>query len=377
MGTWSASSSYYESITKSSFEVRASMFLGTDSEGGYARECQGGCDTLGKGSDASMYLYFDINFKVPIVGVDTRQGTEGWAGPYSVLLPDFPVDSSSDSMGCSAGMKLRYVKSRTTDLLQMPLGYNLTEDLSDYTNFLGPNAVKNMAATQGGGEGWEENPWGEGGTCEGGDVKPVLPVMEWYKGCKGKDGKEAMRVKFFYHLLVYPEIDTQLWKTLSKWAADKSKPLISGPYCMNGQLKAFSFDLVFDSFSGNPSMNFNSGCVPGTPCRPPWVRGGSEGAEDPDIHQEQKAEINLRLSLYLGIGCVGLLGGCVGLACYVRALKARLENWGGDSRTSDDDSLLGLLEYERFNKETGANATAAGEDGGEEVQKGYRNSITF
>ena len=146
---------------------------------------------------------------------------------------------------------------------------------------------------------------------------------------------------------------------------------------MNGQLKAFSFDLVFDSFSGNPSMNFNSGCVPGTPCRPPWVRGGSEGAEDPDIHQEQKAEINLRLSLYLGIGCVGLLGGCVGLACYVRALKARLENWGGDSRTSDDDSLLGLLEYERFNKETGANATAAGEDGGEEVQKGYRNSITF
>ena len=148
-----------------------------------------------EGGDASLYFYFDINFKVPIIGVDTQQGTGGWAGPYTVLLPDFTVDPTSDSMGCTSGMKLRYVNSLTTSLLQMPLEYNLTEDLADYTNFLGPHSVQNMAEIQGTGEGWEENPWGGGGTCEGGDVKPVLPVMEWYKGCKGKDGKETMRVK--------------------------------------------------------------------------------------------------------------------------------------------------------------------------------------
>jgi len=40
------------------------------------------------GSDASVYMYFHIDFRVPFMKLDTHQGTEGWVGPFSVLLPD-------------------------------------------------------------------------------------------------------------------------------------------------------------------------------------------------------------------------------------------------------------------------------------------------
>ena len=73
--------------------------------------------------------------------------------------------------------------------------------------------------------------------------------MEWYLKEEGEEGGEEdrMRVKFYYHLLVYPDISSQLHKSLTKWAADPHKPTISGPYCFQDELRAFSFDLVFDS----------------------------------------------------------------------------------------------------------------------------------
>ena len=40
-------------------------------------------------------------------------------------------------------------------------------------------------------------------TCENGDAKPVLPLIEFYK-----DEEDKLSVTFKYHLFVYPDGDT-------------------------------------------------------------------------------------------------------------------------------------------------------------------------
>ena len=154
-------------------------------------------------------------------------------------------------------------------------------------------------------------------TCTNGDARPILPLIEFYL-----DDDEKLRIKFRYHLFVYPDGDT-LQSKFSDWAADPTKP-VSGPYCWNGDPnKGYTFDFNFDS--GNPSdlVNFNAGCVDGIPddaCVPPNLMG-CEGGAEADIHSTQSATLDLSLTFYLAVGCALLAACTVCLGCWVRRLK--------------------------------------------------------
>lgn len=120
-----------------------------------------------------------------------------------------------------------------------------------------------------------------------------------------------------------------------------TKPaLITGPYCFNGALQAYTIDLNFAKQGQDPAWQFVKGCVDGLPC---WHDAPSDnGGNHPAIPDATSSAILKWVDKYLG--ATGLIAVSVllvislicnmRLCCKVRAKRRQLQE---QSQTQDEE----------------------------------------
>ena len=150
------------------------------------------------GGDASAYFTMGVTFNIPEVGIENYAiGTNGWAGPYPVFLPDNgdPLTGSN-----STTTAIRYANGYQTSILQPPDGCDFV-NYDDCMALFGPEAVKSTIDIQNV-KGIEEDPNAYAlGTCAIGNAKPVLPRLN-FEYIMNKDGVEVLDTSFSFKLFV-------------------------------------------------------------------------------------------------------------------------------------------------------------------------------
>jgi len=358
MGTWTASATFEsDTSSKDGMSMHISTFITGDTAGVYKLGC--GCDSMEnnevcgtikayenqefsgyyhceaiektyepnehgyrvKGGDALVYFNFGTRFKIAEFGVDEYVTTNGWVGPFSILLPD---DDSGDGRGGNR-TALRYLSTPLTDLLAMPWGYNVTDSKSDFPRLFGPYAVN--ATTQIQAKDVEDPFIKQYDTCDNGDAAPVLPLIGFTY-----DEQDKLNVKFKYQAFTYSGTDTIVYKLKIMEKLKKKGFPIKGPYCFNGEKVAYTVDFDFDSLSPAKNVNFDSGCVEGYPCQPDLMDAFQIGSSD--IHAQQKATIELQITIYFIIATAVLfLMLCASLCwtCAVQRKHKEVEMIRGDA----------------------------------------------
>ena len=81
-------------------------------------------------------------------------------------------------------------------------------------------------------------------TCKNGDVKPILPLLDF-----SFDDSGQLDVKFHFHVFTYPAPGSPMRLVFPQ--LKKNGWPVSGPYCYNGALTGWTLDFDFDSTVGN------------------------------------------------------------------------------------------------------------------------------
>lgn len=255
--------------------------------------CYSMSDSIVDWSD--MAVFFNLGTQIDAgspFNVHTQESTGGWVGPYNVILAknnSMIGEMTDEGEQIVDSYTMKYVTSPNTPYLKMPDDCNLLE-YTDFYNYLGPGSVNNTAQEQIEYE-FDENydPYADYyDTCENGDVKPILPMIQ-FNFLKDDDRRrynETVQVKVDYKILTFPT--NPMFGDLVP-AFKKHGAPISGPYCWgDNKDRAYSVDFYFDSQAEHPDdrIHFYHACIEGLPCIPPAVEdcnctGGSEIRKEP------------------------------------------------------------------------------------------------
>jgi hypothetical protein len=332
-GSWSAEAEFYSDTDKDTpvLQMYVVSHITCDQNHPYAREC--GCDTLNsnqvcnyrttyanhhfpgtnfcldiedsmrpnqfgfrvQGGDAVMYFTFGVSLKFPLFNVDKFVTTNNWMGPYTLLLPDNNLQQGGDNVTNTGGnlTAIRYVSTAVSDMISQPYGYNVTVDPPDFTRLFGQQAINATLQTQHKLQALLDantDPYAYALACDNGDVKPLLPLLDFYH-----DANDEFQVKFKYQTFIYPDNEWER-KLFNTWIKDGYP--IKGPYCWNGELQGYFLDFNFDTAKPNKNLNFKSGCFNNTPCVPEFMNDcGAAGSADISIPAES-GTIELAWTIY-------------------------------------------------------------------------------
>jgi hypothetical protein len=178
------------------------------------------------------------------------QNTSGWLGPYNLVLP-----------ANQSALISRYVTTASTDYLQAPENCTIiTSALFDAS--AGATAVHQSILRQPDLRPGEDPYAEQRGTCDQGDLKPILPRFTMSK-------HNSFTVDF--PLLSLPDSPKDpLYKLWPSFQYHLPHFPVSGPYCYAGDSKrAYAINVNYDSRTANSSAwQLTDGCVPGLPCWP-------------------------------------------------------------------------------------------------------------
>ena len=315
------------------------------------------------GADAAAYFSMNVKFNIPEVEItDYSLGTGGWVGPYAVFVPD---DGDAKTGANSTRTEMRYANGLYGDILQPPDLYNLTSK-SDFLTLFGPTSINATTHVQVGGIDADPIAYALGGdesTCYLRNARPVLPLFDYTFVDGDGDGDTELDVRFHYRLFTYPKEGSPMRTVFPKLQA-KGWP-VSGPYCYKNQLIGWTMNFDFDTMKGSKYVNFLSGCVAGIPCIPDWFVP-CDTCSNAFIETDQnKATVQLKVTLYLALSTALLLIVAVCLCCsncYIRRAmrnkdeelsreKEELESistrGGGGGTTSEYNKLLAAPEEGR------------------------------
>ena len=265
--------------------------------------------------DALVYLNmaFDLKANLKVLGEDDSQllSTGGWIGPYTVLAPDGGNTSNTT--------KLLYSNAQaTTQFLTPPYHYNITLDPLDFDRILGVAAQTSTIAVQGEGKEFMKDPFKKyKSTCENGDVKPLLPLLQFEKGIDDESGNKTMSIKVDWHLFSYPKKGTPMREKVFPFLMNNGFP-VTGPYCYNNDPEeGYAFDFSFNSahmskIYSKADFTLNAGCDKGIPCQPELFEKcencnlATTHVDNPSESQWNTILLLILISILLGVVVVGM-----------------------------------------------------------------------
>jgi len=282
-------------------------------------ECMGIENNIADWSDVMM---FATGGGAAIIGEKRIEMSlnNGWVGPYSMIAAQNTSKISNDTLKPSKNedtiidhYALRYVISPSTPYLRMPLNQTLIENEMQFGAYFGTSAVAHTVQLQATIDG--SDPYAKYlGTCDNGDVQPVLPNLE-FSFIEDKKAEGGMNIKIVLNYKIFMWVTAD--KPLLPFALNQMKKLgfpISGPYCYENKLSGYTVDLHYDSNNNGALIKLDQGCVEGFPCTAP---GASFCTEINEVVKKKEIEptvIKLGLILYLFIAlCICGVGLTVAL----------------------------------------------------------------
>lgn len=292
-----------------------------------------------------------------------RQGTGDWLGPYNVILAEVPGKKYDEEYletqrrleleDNSAMYVSRLVQTASSQYVKPPPGCNVVSG-DQFDEFAGLSAIQHSIKTQTSYPlDLSKDPYEEHlGTCDNGYLEPVLPRFT-IKGPKQFSSNTTttatasppkLEFSLRYPILSLPYKGNSLtgwWPTLQKRL---TKPnIIKGPYCFDGDLKAYTIDLNFNKQGVDPAWQFVKGCVDGLPCFHDTPTGN--GGNHPGIPDATSTAIFKWTEEHLGApGLIALLVLLVvslicnlRLCCKIRAKRRQLQQVAQSPTTRGDE----------------------------------------
>ena len=316
-------------------------------------------------SDAIVFIFIEyyVDFGFPY---NTKHvwSTGEWVGPYHVVFAQDP-DVYNEGRVTSDGELildtyiLKYLNAPSTEYLTLPRGCTMFAP-DEFKEYLGAAAVNHTVQNQAMGLSFEESFEPYYKTCENGDIKPMLPYVN-FTFVRGNDVNhtEKLYVRFEMKLLTYPNKESALYYLMPS-LQDNGFP-ISGPYCYDGDPnRGWTFDLVFDSQEGTTlGTELEHSCIGDYECVPPQLEACncSMAVNDNILFEPIEANnnpIGLKTDIYIEIATVLLIIVSIASIGYNFYLQKRIkeldsELYGDD--LEDDVSLIGTSEVARDKEE--------------------------
>mmetsp|Transcript_6778 Transcript_6778/g.7854 ORF Transcript_6778/g.7854 Transcript_6778/m.7854 type:complete len:522 (+) Transcript_6778:155-1720(+) len=264
-----------------------------DGRGGvYDKVCK---DMVGQVSDWSdVVAFMAFGAKIDVGFPFNKHHSEdmgGWVGPISIIMAQNQTlantnhtTNSNNNDGTTNNILVdqyasRYIETPTTPYLKMPESCTLLE-YDDFEKGFGPTAVRNTVQAQ-----YDPNTNASTDsttdpyqkylqTCDNGDVKPLLPRLQFDFVQDGVTGEERVEVEIKYKLLTIPhkkDYVYSLYPMVQRRFNNADLGFhISGPYCYGDDPKrGYTFDMDFDTKDPKSMIQLDHGCIDGLPCVPP------------------------------------------------------------------------------------------------------------
>ena len=193
--------------------------------------------------------------------------TGDWIGPLSVVMAQnetavLDIDNVVDQYS------IRYVQTPTTPYLRMDPNCTLFSP-DDFQKYMGMTAVKETIKVQSNATHGKDPYEQYLGTCQNGDVRPILPLMEFtFVESPDQPEKESVQVQLDYKVLSFPHKSDIMYKLFPRLQKRLNQPgsgfHVSGPYCYGEDPKrGYTFDFTYDSRHETNLLDLVHGCVEG------------------------------------------------------------------------------------------------------------------
>lgn len=269
-------------------------------------------ETIVDWSDAIVFMYLEyyIDLGFPY-NIHETFSTGEWVGPYSTILAQ-DMNVYEEDRKTSTGELildtyiLKYLNGPSTSFIKMPEDCTLF-DADEFEDYLGAGAVNYTIQNQAAGMTFDESFEPYYKTCDNGDVKPMLPYVNFtFVQANDENHTEKLYVRFEMKMLTYPPSDSALYYLMPS-LQENGFP-ISGPYCYDGDPnRGYTFDLVFDSIEGTTlGTELEHSCIGKYECVPSQLEACncSMAANDNIIFEPIEAEndsIGLNTDIYIEI----------------------------------------------------------------------------
>jgi len=258
-----------------------------DGRGGvYNKVCK---DMVGQVSDWSdVVAFMAFGAKIDVGFPFNKHNSEdmgGWVGPISIIMAQNQTLANQTNTNINTNNNTnilldqyasRYIETPTTPFLKMPQACTLLE-YDDFEKAMGPTAVRNTVAAQY--DLSDADPTADPfqkylQTCDNGDVKPLLPRLQFDFVRDRVTGEERVEVEIKYKLLTIPhkkDYMYSLYPMVQRRFNNADLGFhISGPYCYGDDPKrGYTFDMDFDTKDPKSMIQLDHGCIDGLPCVPP------------------------------------------------------------------------------------------------------------
>jgi hypothetical protein len=242
----------------------------------------------------TMFLNFGFSIDAGFPFDINVEETTGWNGPYNLIFAQnssalVPTPTLIDQYVS------RYVTTLSTPYLRMDAYSNVSLfQPADFDTILGPKAINSTIHAQTKVEPGTDAYGKFLGTCDNGNLQPVLPMIgtKFSNLKSSKDeprsnnkAEEMLDIDVEFKILSIPDKSDNLYSqfpSLQKKFNEKKRNFhISGPYCYGDDPKrAFTFDFSFSSSRPREGISLVRGCVANLPCLPPHVASSTGGAQN-------------------------------------------------------------------------------------------------
>jgi len=311
-------------------------------------------ETIVDWTDAIVFIYLEyyIDLGLPY-NIHEKFSTGEWIGPYHSIFAQDPDVYEEDRYTPDGQLILdtyilKYLNAPSTEYLKWPESCDLFK-ADEFDEYLGAAAVNYTVNNQAKGLTFDEafDPYYK--TCENGNVKPMLPYVNFtFIQDNDENRTEKILVRFEMKLLTYPPDDSAIYYLMPS-LQDNGFP-ISGPYCYDGDPnRGYTFDLVFDSVEGTTlGTDLEHSCIGNYECIPSQLDACNctMAVNDNIIFEpieSEKDSIGLNTDIYFEIATAILSIAVLFSIGYNFYLRKSIKEVGSEMDTGnvkEDDGLL-------------------------------------
>mmetsp|Transcript_50802 Transcript_50802/g.75287 ORF Transcript_50802/g.75287 Transcript_50802/m.75287 type:complete len:434 (-) Transcript_50802:422-1723(-) len=334
------------------------------------RKCADMATAVSDWSDVNAFINIGYSMKTgPPLSLHLAADTGGWIGPFSTIFAQHKnftnyqgsnltnlKEPKPDASKVADHYSVRYVRSPIVPYLRWNPGSEMFNYV-DFQNYFGESAVKNTVEVQHK-MGLDDNghtefdPYAQYlNTCGNGNIKNILPLVE-FEFLKGDpkidNGREQLNIKLDYQLLTVPPIGSLEYKLMARLM--KRGIPVTGPYCYEGELRGFLFDVTYASEMEHKYVHLMHGCVDDLPCLPSAAKLLSAASEahvhEPPVPTTFNVGNVMLTSILLAVVIILLI---VSLVWNVRLWRSRKRL---QRSKSDDVECVPQMEMEIDNRTT-------------------------